>query len=76
MTGDSIFVVSDTRYVTFMYSFPNYIPLPARKVQHILDTVKPFDFDQIYDAFGRVVKQNAHESVIKSAERYIKSINS
>lgn len=76
LTGDSILVVSDTRYVTFMYSFPNYIPLPARKVQHIVDTVKPFIFDQIYDAFGRVVKQNAHESVIKSAERYIKSINS
>jgi glyoxylase-like metal-dependent hydrolase (beta-lactamase superfamily II) len=76
LTGDSIFVVNDTRYVTFMYSFPNYIPLPARKVQHILDTVKPFAFDKIYDAFGRVVMENAHESVIKSAERYIKSINS
>jgi glyoxylase-like metal-dependent hydrolase (beta-lactamase superfamily II) len=73
-TGDSIFVVSDTRYVTFMYSYPNYIPLPARKVQHIVDTVKPFTFSQIYDAFGRIVKSDAHVAVMRSAERYIKAI--
>ncbi len=73
-TGDTILVVSDTRYVTFMYSYPNYIPLPARKVQHIVDTVQPFTFEQIYDAFGRVVKSDAHGAVIRSAERYIKVI--
>lgn len=73
-TGDTIFVVSDTRYVTFMYSYPNYIPLPARKVQHIVDSVQPFAFDKIYDAFGRVVKSNAKDSVIRSAGRYIKAI--
>jgi len=73
-TGDTIFVVSDTRFVTFMYSYPNYIPLPAPKVQHIVDTVEPFAFDQIYDAFGRVVKSDAHGAVIRSAARYIKAI--
>ncbi len=74
LTGDTIFVVSDTRYVTFMYSYPNYIPLPVRKVQHIVDSVQPFIFEQIYDAFGRIVKSDAHGAVIRSAERYIKAI--
>ncbi len=73
-TGDTIFVVSDTRFVTFMYSYPNYIPLPARKVQRIVDMVKPFAFDKIYDAFGRIVTEKGYESVIKSAERYVKAI--
>ncbi len=73
-TGDTILVVSDTHYVTFMYSYPNYIPLSARKVQHIVDTVKPFSFTKIYDAFGRIVTENGRESVIRSAERYIKAI--
>jgi hypothetical protein len=73
--GDTMLVVADTRYVTFMYSYPNYIPLPARKVNHIVDMVKPFAFDQIYDAFGRIVTENGHEAVIKSAERYIKAIS-
>ncbi len=74
LTGDTIFVVSDTRYVTFMYSYPNYIPLPARKVQRIVDIIKPFSFAKIYDAFGRVVKENGREAVIRSAERYVKAI--
>jgi len=74
LTGDTIFVVSDTRYVTFMYSYPNYIPLPARKIQTIVDAVEPFAFDQIYDAFGRIVKSDAHGAVSRSAQRYIKAI--
>ncbi len=74
LSGDTIYIVSDTRYVSFMYSYPNLIPLPARKVQHIVDTIKPFSFAKIYDAFGRVVTENGKEAVIRSAERYIKAI--
>ncbi|MEP6987823.1 MAG: MBL fold metallo-hydrolase, partial [Chloroflexota bacterium] len=72
--GDTMLVVNDTRYLTFMYSYPNYIPMSAAKVQHIVDMVKPFAFDKIYDAFGRVVRENGHEAVLKSAERYVKAI--
>ncbi len=31
LTGDIIQVVADERWVSFMYSYPNLIPLPARK---------------------------------------------
>jgi glyoxylase-like metal-dependent hydrolase (beta-lactamase superfamily II) len=32
LTGDTIQVVPDRRWVSFMYSYPNYIPLPADSV--------------------------------------------
>ena len=35
LTGDTIMVGEDRRTAGFMYSFPNYIPLNARAVQHI-----------------------------------------
>jgi hypothetical protein len=74
LVGDTIDVVSDSRYVSFMYSYPNLIPLPAHKIQHIVDMVKPFTFDQIYDAFGHITKTDGHEAVMKSAERYVKAM--
>ena len=33
LTGDIVHVIPDRRYVGFMYSYPNVIPLPASKVQ-------------------------------------------
>ncbi len=40
MTGDSIMVVPDTRWVSFMYSYPNLIPLNAKAVERIVKAVK------------------------------------
>lgn len=37
LAGDTIQVVYDRRYVSFMYSFVNYIPLPAAKVRHVVE---------------------------------------
>ena len=75
LTGDTISVVSDRRYVSFMYSYPNLIPLSRTKIEHLVDTVEPLNFDQIYDAFGRIVSQNGKEAVKRSAERYIKALD-
>ncbi len=75
LSGDTIYIVSDTRYVSFMYSYPNLIPLPARKVQQIVDRVQPFAFAKIYDAFGRIVNDKGNEVVARSAQRYIQAIS-
>jgi len=61
--------------VSFMYSYPNLIPLSRTKIEHLVDTVEPLNFDQIYDAFGRIVSQNGKEAVKRSAERYIKALD-
>ncbi|RXT07116.1 hypothetical protein [Ammoniphilus sp. CFH 90114] len=75
LSGDVIQVVADRRWVSFMYSYPNLIPLPASKVQEIANIVNDLKFDRMYNAFHRVVKENAKNAVQKSAERYIAALN-
>jgi hypothetical protein len=75
LSGDIIQVVSDRSWVSFMYSYPNLIPLSAAKVQHILSAVEGLPYERIYGAWwDRVVKQNAKQAVHQSAERYIRAI--
>ena len=75
LTGDILYVVSDRRYVTFMYSFPNYIPLPVSAIRKIMAAIEPYPYDRVYSAwFGNVIQQNAKQGVAYSAERYIKAI--
>lgn len=75
LTGDIIMVAQDRRYVSFMYSYPNLIPLPARAVRRITGAVAPFAYDRIYGAWWeRVVPTGAQEAVARSAARYIAAI--
>jgi glyoxylase-like metal-dependent hydrolase (beta-lactamase superfamily II) len=72
LTGDTIMVVPDRRWVSFMYSFPNLIPLDPAAVQRIVAAVEPYPFDRIYGSWdGRVVATDAKAAVRRSAERYI-----
>lgn len=74
LTGDTMMVVAD-RSVSFMYSYPNYIPLNARAVRRIVDAVLPFNFDRVYSSWpDKVVAANGRSTVIHSAERYIQHI--
>ena len=74
LTGDVIQVVADQNWVSFMYSYPNLIPLPAKKVAEMAEKVEKLKFERLYNAFHRVVRENAKESVKKSAERYIAAL--
>jgi hypothetical protein len=75
LSGDILQVAADRRYLSFMYSYPNYIPLNAKSVQHIVRTLEPFTFDRIYGAwFDRMIARNAKEAVQRSAERYLRAI--
>jgi hypothetical protein len=77
LSGDILTVVSDRRYVSFMYSYPNLIPLPASAVQRIVAAVEPYSFDRIYGAWWeRVVQQDGKPAVRRSARRYIEAISS
>jgi hypothetical protein len=73
LVGDSLTVVMDRRYLSFMYSYPNLIPLAAASVRRIADSVRPFAFERIYGAWdGRHVMSAANDAVERSAERYIR----
>lgn len=75
LAGDIINVVQDRRWVSFMYSYPNQIPLNASAVRHIVDAVEPFAFDRIYSAwFDAMVARDGKAAVKRSAERYIRAI--
>jgi len=75
LTGDIIQVVPDREHVSFMYSYPNYIPLPASAVERIVRAVEPFAYDRIYGAFwDMVIERDGKEVVRESAERYLRAL--
>jgi hypothetical protein len=75
MTGDTIMVAPDTRWMSFMYSYPNFIPLPAHEVRRIAACVDPFAFDRIYGAWwDRVCQEHAKARLSASVARYLAAI--
>lgn len=75
LAGDIIQVVYDRRWVSFMRSYPNLVPLDAASVRRIVDAVEPFAYDRIYGGFWNLhVEQDAKAAVRRSAERYLAAI--
>jgi hypothetical protein len=75
LSGDIVQVVSDRDWVSFMYSYPNLIPLPAREVTRIRGVVETLRFDRVYGAWWeRVVAQDAKAKVLRSADRYVSAL--
>jgi hypothetical protein len=75
LTGDIIQVVPDRKHVSFMYSYPNYIPLSAPAIERIVQAVEPFQYDRVYGAFWDMVIEKDGKAVVKrSAERYLRAI--
>jgi hypothetical protein len=75
LTGDIIQVVPDRKHVSFMYSYPNYIPLPAPAVERIVEAVEPFEYDRVYGGFWDIVIEREGKAIVKrSAERYLRAI--
>lgn len=75
LTGDTLTVVADRRFVSFMRSYPNEIPLPAAKVNTIAATVRPYRFDRVYGGWwDRVIDRDGAAAVERSADRYIRWI--
>lgn len=74
-TGDIIQVVQDRRWVSFMHSYPNLIPLPASEVRRIAAAVEPLPFDRLFGAWwGRKIPTDAAGAVQRSAERYLAAL--
>lgn len=72
LTGDTIYVSRDRKQVSAMYSYPNMIPLGKSAIQHIVNQVKPLQFDRMYGAFDYMnVHQGARNIVDRSFSRYL-----
>jgi glyoxylase-like metal-dependent hydrolase (beta-lactamase superfamily II) len=75
-TGDVAMVAMDRRTVSFMYSYPNYIPLNAQAVRRIAEIIEPLAFDRIYGAWwGRNIATGAKAAFSTSVRRYIAAIS-
>lgn len=75
LTGDTIQVVADRNWVTFMRSYPNLIPLPVAEVARIRDTIATYPFERLYGGwFDRIVAADASNAVHRSANRYIQAL--
>ena len=75
LTGDIVRVAADRKWVSFMYSYPNFIPLPASTVEGMAIRLDKIKFNRLYDAFHRIIGEDAGRAVQKSAKRYIDALN-
>jgi hypothetical protein len=74
-SGDIFAVAMDRDWLSFMYSYPNYIPERPRTVRRALGLIAPFHFQRVYGAFwGRVTRAGGDEAVRRSAERYLRFV--
>jgi glyoxylase-like metal-dependent hydrolase (beta-lactamase superfamily II) len=76
LSGDIVQVVPDRKNVSFMYSYPNYVPVSRSAIERIVKALEPFCFDRIYGAFwDMVIDTDGKAAVQRSAERYLRAIN-
>jgi hypothetical protein len=74
-TGDIAMVGMDRRSLSFMYSYPNNIPLNAAAVRGIAGAVAPLAFDAIYGAWwDRNIAARAKPVFDASVRRYLAAI--
>jgi hypothetical protein len=72
LTGDTIAVVQDRDWVSFMWSYPNLIPLDDATVLDIARRVERFPFEKIYGGWwGSVVVADGPGAIRRSADRYV-----
>jgi hypothetical protein len=75
LAGDQPQVCADRRWVTFMYSYPNYIPLGPKTVERVSSTLQALRFDRLYGAFpNRTILHDAKGAIARSAERYLRAL--
>ncbi len=72
LAGDIVQVTPGARRVSFMWSYPNMLPLPAHEVRRIAERLAPWTYERIYGAFtGQEVPGGGPAIVARSAARYV-----
>jgi glyoxylase-like metal-dependent hydrolase (beta-lactamase superfamily II) len=75
LTGDILAVTTDRKWVSFLRSYPNWIPCSVPEVEAIGRALAPFQFETLYGHyFDRVIPKDAKGVVEKSVARYIANI--
>jgi hypothetical protein len=75
LAGDILTVQMDRKWLTFMRSYPNHIPLSASGVRGIGRALEGFQFEAIYGHyFDRVIAKDGKRILQQSVERYVDAI--
>jgi len=75
LSGDIVQVIPDRKFVSFMRSYPNLIPLSAPAVERIGALLEPYPFDAIHGAwFDRTIPHGGENVVRRSIARYVAAV--
>jgi glyoxylase-like metal-dependent hydrolase (beta-lactamase superfamily II) len=76
LSGDLLQVAPDRKFVSFMWSYPNFVPLGEKAVRAIAGRLEPWSYEVIYGAFwDRVIARDGKRVTAASAERHIAILN-
>ena len=76
LTGDTLQVVADPSRVSFMYSYPNLLPLSATTVRRVADELGRWRIDRVYGfSVGRQIARNGSAAIEHSARRYVELLS-
>ena len=74
-SGDTVTVAMDRKQLTFMCSYPNFIPLSAETIRRIDRALEPFPIEALYGHyFDRVIEAEAKSVLKLSVKRYLEAI--
>ncbi len=74
--GDALQVVNDRRHVTFMYSYPNYIPMKPSDVRRMRARLEAYDFEDVFGfTWGRNIIGGGRRAVDESFDRYLQAVS-
>jgi hypothetical protein len=74
--GDSPQVATDRRGVSFMYSYPNYIPMKTADVRAMRARLAPLRYDDVYGfSWGRNIIGGGQAAVEASFERFFSAVD-
>lgn len=75
LSADIAQVARDRKSVSFLWSYPNMVPLSASVVERIAGRLARFGFDAVYGIFwDLVIPKDGGAIVARSAERYLAAI--
>jgi len=72
LAGDILQVTPGANAVSFMWSYPNMLPLSAVCVEGIIQRLRNVPFQRLYGAFeGQDIPAGAQQLVLRSGEKYL-----
>ena len=73
--GDALQVAADRRHVSFMYSYPNLIPMKPADVRAMRDRLARFEFEDVFGfSRGRNIVGGGRAAVDRSFERWLGAV--